>query len=159
MDEFGCPAVVKPRTGADGRGVVVVRDREALTRVSQGPWLVQPLVESVRTDGEQSVFVFDGRATSQLRKVAGNDDIRVHEHHGGASHPTPLDPAAAALATRTIASAGEVVGTNLAYGRVDMLHHQGRLVVSEIELIEPSLYLAEIPENAEAFADMLRTRL
>ncbi|MFC4786364.1 ATP-grasp domain-containing protein [Nocardioides sp. MAHUQ-72] len=158
-EKYAGAAMVKPRTGADGRGVVRVRDPDDLAHVSDGPWLVQPLVESVRSEGEQSVFVFGGRATSQLRKVAGDHDIRVHEHHGGASHPTRLDPEAGALAVRALAAAADVTGTRLRYGRVDILRYQGRLVVSEVELTEPSLYLDDIPENGEAFAEVLQANL
>ena len=44
-------AVCKPVVGAGGRGVVVL-DRPDATIDGEGPWLVQPLVESVRTEGE-----------------------------------------------------------------------------------------------------------
>ena len=70
--EFGT-SVVKPRVGAGGGGVIVVEDPAdpRLGTVVQshpelppsgGPWIVQPLVESVRTEGETSVFVLDGDA-------------------------------------------------------------------------------------------------
>ena len=78
VEEFGV-AVVKPRVGAGGAGVLVVED-PADPRLGQvvqdvpwlpparGPWIVQPLVESVRTEGETSVFVLAGRAVSQVDK-------------------------------------------------------------------------------------------
>ncbi|MSZ77515.1 MAG: hypothetical protein F2667_10455, partial [Actinobacteria bacterium] len=71
--------VVKPRTGAGGNGVVVVeslRD-ERLEGLAAGPWVAQPLVTSVRTRGELSVYVFDGQAVSQVDKRPGGDEIRV----------------------------------------------------------------------------------
>lgn len=62
--------VVKPRVGASGIGVVVAArtDDLRLATLTAGPWVVQPFVESVRTEGETSVYVFGGRAVSQLRK-------------------------------------------------------------------------------------------
>ena len=48
------------------------------------------------------------------------------------------------------------VGGRPAYARVDQLRLAGRLVVSELELIEPGLYLDLLPENAEAFAEHVR---
>ena len=39
------------------------------------------------------------------------------------------------------------------------MEHDGRLVVSELELIEPGLYLDVLPENAEPFADLVAARL
>ena len=41
------------------------------TACTAGPWVVQPLVESVRTEGETSVFVLDGRAGLAGRQAAG----------------------------------------------------------------------------------------
>ncbi|MDI6911422.1 hypothetical protein [Nocardioides sp.] len=151
--------VVKPRVGASGVGVVVAErtDDLRLSGLTAGPWLVQPLVASVRTEGEASVFVFAGRAVSQLRKVAPPADVRVHEEYGGTTTPVALDADAAALAERAVAAAGERCGASPAYARVDLLHHGGRLVVSEVELIEPGLYLDLLPGNAGAFAAGLRT--
>jgi hypothetical protein len=64
-----------------------------------------------------------------------------------------LTDEAAALAERAVTTAEEVVGARLPYGRVDMMRMpDGRLVVSEVEVAEPGLYLEELPENAAAFA-------
>ena len=153
------PAVVKPRVGAGGRGIVVVYESGTWLPGDQGPWVVQPLVGSVMDEGETSVFVFGGRPVSQLRKVASRTDIRVHEWHGGTSYLTPLAPEAALLAADAIAAATTILGTELVYGRVDMMRHDGTLVVSEIEITEPGLYLDLMPENAEPFADAIAAHL
>jgi len=160
IDRFGT-VVVKPRTGASGLGVVIVGSTSdaRLQGLMAGPWVVQPLVETVRTVGEASVYVFDGRATSQVDKLPGGEEIRVHELYGGGSRVGVLSVEAAALAQRAMAVASERVGVDLAYGRVDMMRHQGRLVVSEIELIEPGLYLGVIPDNAEPLAELVAERL
>ena len=86
-------AVVKPRVRAGGRGVVVFDGQpggpEGLdeSQLDIGPWVVQPLVESVRTEGETSVFVLGGQVVSQVRKLAdGRGDPRprgVRRSHGG----------------------------------------------------------------------------
>jgi glutathione synthase/RimK-type ligase-like ATP-grasp enzyme len=168
--EFGA-AVVKPRVGAGGAGVLVVddpADPRLGTEVDdhpelpngRGPWIVQPLVESVRTEGETSVFVLDGRAVSQVDKLPSGGEIRVHEHFGGASRPVPLREEAAELALRGIAAAERVLGVRLDYGRVDMMRlADGALAVSELELTEPGLYLDVLPANAETFADLVAARL
>lgn len=153
------PAVVKPRVGAGGRGMVVVYDSEAWLPVDRGPWIVQPLVESVMTEGEHSVFVFDGHPVSQLRKVAGKNDFRVHEWYGGSSFHTPLEPGPALLAADAVAASTEILGRQLVYARVDMMRHEGRLMVSEVELTEPGLYLDHLPENATYFADAIAAQL
>ena len=91
-------AVVKPTVGAGGRGVVVL-DGPGGRPHGAGPWLVQPLVESVRTEGEISVFVLGGRSAAQVRKRPEGDEVRVHEEYGGRSDAEPLAPEHARLAT------------------------------------------------------------
>jgi glutathione synthase/RimK-type ligase-like ATP-grasp enzyme len=168
--EFGT-AVVKPSIGAAGAGVLVVddpADPRLGTEIDDhpelhngtGPWVVQPLVESVRSEGESSVFVLDGRVVSQVDKRPSGGEIRVHEHFGGASRPVPLREESAQLALRGMRAAEEVLGRRLDYGRVDMMRLvDGTLAVSELELTEPGLYLDVLPENARPFADLVAARL
>lgn len=162
--EFGT-AVVKPRVGAGGRGVVVF-DLEAggpadldESRLEPGPWVVQPLVESVRTQGETSVFVLGGRPVSQVAKVPAAGEIRVHEEYGGRSRSAPLDPRCAELAVAAVAAASRILGRELPYARADLMWLDGAPVVSELELVEPGLYLDVVPGNAAPFADLVAARL
>lgn len=148
--------VVKPRTGAGGAGVVVAAraDDPRLSALTGDAWLLQPLVPSVRTTGERSLFVLDGRVVSQVDKVAAgeDDEVRVHPRYGGRMAQVEPDPAAVALAERTLGVVGGLHGGPLPYGRVDLLEVDGELRVSEVELIEPGLYLDLVPANATAFA-------
>ncbi len=154
-------AVIKPATGAGGVGVVIVHgvDDPALEGLTAAPWVVQPLVESVRTAGEISVYVFEGRAASRVDKLPSGGEIRVHELYGGASRPGVLDAETAALAERAVAEVGTRLGADLSYARVDLMSYDGRLVISELELIEPGLYLDVVPGNAAAFADVVAGRV
>ena len=154
-------AVVKPRVAAGGRGLDVVSDAGAWEPGAdgRGPWIVQPLVESIHHDGESSVFVLGGHAVSQVDKLPSTTDIRVHEMYGGSSRPVPLAAEAAKLAIEAVATVADLLGDELAYGRVDMMRHRGRLVVSEVELTEPGLYLDVLPENAEPFAEAVAARV
>lgn len=153
--------IVKPRTGAGGVGVVVAESATdpRLEGLTTGPWLVQPLVESVRTSGESSVFVLDGRAVAQVDKRAAGDEVRVHEQYGGSSVPVTIDPVRADIAVDAVREAAALVGADLAYARADLMEWEGRWVVSELELIEPGLYLDVAPDNAGLFADMVARRL
>lgn len=153
--------VMKPCVGAGGRGVVVVEgiDDWRLFDLAPGPWVVQPLVASVRTSGETSVYVLDGRAVAQVDKSVAGDEVRVHEQYGGSSHPVPLDASRAAIAERAVAAAARLRGADLPYARVDLMSWQEEWVVSELELIEPGLYLDVDPSIAELFADVVAARL
>ncbi|WP_170970196.1 ATP-grasp domain-containing protein [Nocardioides jishulii] len=153
--------VVKPRVGAGGVGVVVVGAEEPLSAVDlpAGDLLVQPLVHSVRDAGELSVFVLGGRPAAQVRKVPGPGEVRVHEHLGGTYARASLDAAVVGRAVAGFEAAGELVGRALDYGRVDLLLHEGEWKVSELELIEPALYLELCPENVEPYVEAVLRRL
>lgn len=153
--------VIKPRTGAGGVGVVVADSviDPRLQGLVAGPWVVQPLVESVRTTGESSVYVFDGQAASQVDKAVSGDEVRVHELYSGRSEPVPLDPERAEIAEHAVRVAAELHAADLSYARVDLMQCDDRWCVSELELIEPGLYLDVDPANAERFADVVAARL
>ena len=167
--EFGT-AVIKPRVSAGGAGLIVVDD-PLDSRLGQrirshptyepvgGPWIAQPLVESVRTRGEVSVFVLGGRVVSQVDKLPAGDEVRVHEEFGGASRPVPVDPEISLVALAANDWLSDRFGRELDYVRVDLLSYADEWVVSELELIEPGLYLDVLPANAEPFADLLVARL
>jgi glutathione synthase/RimK-type ligase-like ATP-grasp enzyme len=163
--EFGT-AVVKPRVGAGGRGVVVFDGTDggpaALdeSMLGPGPWIVQPLVESVRSEGELSVFLLGGEVVAAARKRPAAGEIRVHEQYGGSTVAVPVPDEAAALARRTVAAAEGLLGQNLDYARVDAMRlADGRLAVSELEVTEPGLDLDVLPANGDAFARLVAARL
>ena len=153
--------VIKARTGAGGVGVVMIDSLEddRLAGLTTGPWIVQPLVESVRTTGETSVFVLDGQAVSQVDKVPAAGEIRVHEQYGGVSRPGPLTSSARRAAEEAMEQASLLLDRPLDYGRVDLMEYDGQLVVGELELIEPGLYLDVHPQTAQPFADLVVARL
>jgi glutathione synthase/RimK-type ligase-like ATP-grasp enzyme len=146
--------VVKPTVGANGLGVTAVRDRRWVP-VGTGPWLVQPLVESVATEGEASVFVIGGRVVGQVEKLPAVGEFRVQEEMGGRAREVSVSEEAGDLAARAYAATERLLGLSLDYARVDLLRHDGALVVTEVEVTEPGLYLDVAPGLAEPFAEML----
>ena len=161
-------AVVKPRVGAGGAGLIVVTDPEdpRLGRPVRslpdypevdGPWVVQPLVESIRTHGEVSVYVLDGQLSQRFDKQPGADDVRVNEEFGGRVRAADMGDFGD-LALRAYDVTCERFGRPVDYLRVDLLQWEGDWVVSELELIEPGLYLDVSPANAAPFADLLEAR-
>jgi len=147
--------LVKPRVGAGGRGVVV----GAADSYGPGPWVVQPLIESIRDFGELSIYVLDGEPVSQARKLPAAGEVRVHEQYGGRTSADTLTAASRALAVQACRAAESILGHPLDYARVDAMLHEGRLVVSELEVTEPGLYLDELPGNAEMFASLLARKV
>lgn len=158
VGEWGS-VVVKPRVGAGGAGVQLLsRDDERGVVLPEAASVVQPLVESVRTAGETSVYVVGGVVTGQVRKTPPSGSILVHDHLGGRYERVDLDEELAAAALGAMALAERLLDRTLSYGRVDFLLHDGAWRVSELELIEPSLYLELVPENAAALAQAVAQR-
>jgi len=162
VDDLGT-AVVKPAVGAGGEGLVVVGagidEATAAAYVEAGAVVVQPLVTSIRTHGEVSVFVVDGVPCCQVVKVPVGDEVRVHEEYGGSSAVVPLDPACERMALAADEETTRRFGRRLDYLRVDLLQWEDEWVVSELELIEPGLYLDVAPGNADPFADLVAARM
>lgn len=160
VDALGT-AVVKPAVGAGGQGLAVLHagldEDQAAPHVERGAVVVQPLVESIHTRGEVSVHVLDGRVTQRFDKTPGEGDVRVNEEHGGSVRAVDTgDVAALVLQAHDVMTAR--FGRPMDYLRVDLLHWEGSWVVSELELIEPGLYLDVSDANAEPFADLLQAR-
>ncbi len=61
----------------------------------------------------------------------------------------------ATLAETAVRAAVTRLDVDLPYARVDMMRWEDRWAVSELELIEPGLYLDIEPANAEHFADLI----
>ncbi|RMF71465.1 MAG: hypothetical protein D6738_13755, partial [Acidobacteria bacterium] len=97
--------------------------------------LVQPYLPSVEDHGERAIVWIDGEITHAVRKAprfAGEDE--------SVSGPVPVGPDEAALAERAIAA----VDGDLLYARIDVAPGpDGRPVVMELELIEPSLFFPQ----------------
>lgn len=163
---FAGRVVVKPRVAAGGRGLTILDTGPDLGALGgfgaelvddrRGPWVVQPLVESIRTEGETSVFVLGGVPVSQARKLPVGDEVRVHETYGGSMEPVEPTDEAMLIAAETVAAARQLFDEDLCYARVDLMRlADGQLVVGELEVTEPGLYLDVLPGNADAFAEVV----
>jgi glutathione synthase/RimK-type ligase-like ATP-grasp enzyme len=157
---LGWPAVVvKPAVAVGGNGAVrdaSQLDLDALTLAPRGAVdvVVQPYLDSVERDGEISVVCIDGEPTHAVRKKPAVGEFRIHEHRGGTAERIRLRRDHAEVAARTLARLPVVP----AIARVDMLHHEGRALVGELELVEPYLWLEMAPWAAERLADSLAGR-
>lgn len=99
-------------------------------------WLLQPLIESVISEGEWSFIYFAGEFSHALLKRPATGDYRAHGIYGGtvefaAPRKDDLLQAESMLAKLPF---------DPLYARLDLVRLEGRLVVMELELIEPMLY-------------------
>lgn len=152
-------AVFKPAVGAGsfatwrtGRGG---REAEWRSLVADRDVLVQPYVASVDGWGERAIVCIDGAITHAVRKsprFVGQDE-RV-------SPALPVEPDEHEVAERILAWAAARSPAPLLYARVDLARDaDGRPMLMELELIEPSLFLAQHAPALRRFADAITRRL
>ena len=139
--------VVKPRVSAAAFRTGRVGPRDPAPDLPDA--MVQPFLPAVGQEGELSVFLFGGRYSHAVRKVAAPGDFRVQREYAGRFTVVDADAEMLAVAHAAVAAA-PVPPT---YARVDLIRlSDGRLGVMELELIEPDLYLDLVPAAADLFA-------
>jgi glutathione synthase/RimK-type ligase-like ATP-grasp enzyme len=149
---LGCDEVViKPAVSAGATGTYRLREGEGAAvpeDVHGEPMLIQPFLPSITSVGEYSLILFDGKVSHAVVKRPRRGDFRVQPHLGGSTvrcdPPWGSEPLAAAALAAAPAHA--------TYARIDMVAGEsGELMIMEMEMIEPALFLAEAPEGADAF--------
>lgn len=161
--------MIKPQVGANADDAIRLRTGDdriddtvayAAALFAQRPYMLQPFVPAVLTEGEFSVIYFDGSYSHTVLKTPKPYDFRVQEEHGGTITPVTAEPtlrrhAAAAVAAVTEAGVNRVP----LYARADMVRmSDGGFALMELELIEPSLYLSYDDGAAERFARAIDAR-
>ena len=137
-------AVVKPAVSASAFGTwrtstaSASGDQARLDQMlSAGDVMVQPLLPEVSDAGEWSLLFLGRRFSHAVLKRPAPGDYRVQWEFGGSA-------VSAAPADHLIADAARVIAAvpgDPLYARVDGVERAGRLVLMELELIEPHLFL------------------
>lgn len=144
-------AIVKPAVAGNALGLERVGAGDVV-RATDGNLLVQPLVESIVTEGELSVLYAGGELSHVVRKVPRQGDIRVQPEFGSDVRLEQPDDEMVAAADTVL----DQIDDELAYARVDLVRTaDGRLSLIELEVIEPQLYLRWDPAAPEHFARAL----
>lgn len=113
------------------------------------PFVVQPFIESVQAEGEFSLFYFSNEFSHAILKTPRREDFRVQEEHG--ARIVPAEPEMALL--ESASDVLRLVKPIPVYARCDFLRGaDGRFLLMELEVIEPSLYLRMDSEAAMRFA-------
>lgn len=159
MDEKGWDeVVVKPLVGAGAHNLDRF-DRSSLDAgqkhlgelVAEHGAIVQKYLPEVTGDGEWS-FLFVGKELSHtVRKTPAEGDYRVQRALGATRHHEEADPAVA----RQAKEYAKTITKPFLYLRMDGIVHNDRLLVVEMEMIEPRLYLEGTGEGVENFAEAI----
>jgi glutathione synthase/RimK-type ligase-like ATP-grasp enzyme len=150
--------VVKPAVSAsawgtsrESRSTVAEADAKAAEMLRAGSLLVQPFVPEIATAGEWSLIFLGGRFSHAVLKRPAAGDFRVQNDHGGSAEAASPPPHLVAAAERALSA----VRAPWLYARVDGVESTGRFLLMELEMIEPSLFLAHSPDAPQAFADAI----
>jgi glutathione synthase/RimK-type ligase-like ATP-grasp enzyme len=151
--------VVKPVVGANGEDAFrFSRDEEPrrwaeITECFRGrACMVQPFMHRVQTEGEYSLFFFNGHFSHAILKVPAPDEFRSQEERGAQILAVSAEPGLLRSGERAMAA----VRSRSLYARIDFVRNgSGGFDLMELELIEPSLYLRTEPEAPARFAEAL----
>jgi glutathione synthase/RimK-type ligase-like ATP-grasp enzyme len=155
--------VVKPAISASAHntslmyGETFSAESDPVRKMQGRPFLVQQFIPEIQKQGEISFVYIDGRFSHAALKRPAAGDFRVQQEHGGSSelfHPSDvlLDQA------NQIAALVPQVRDSL-YCRIDAVARNGTLLLMELELIEPELYLGLAEGAAERFAKAIVGRM
>ena len=160
--------VVKPAVGAgarDARRHALAATEEILAHIrallaAGRSVMLQPYLAGVDTEGETALMFIAGRFSHAVRKGPLLP-------RGAPATPglfAPEDIAVRAAAADELAAARRIIAAlpfgELLYGRVDLIRDEtGTPRLLELEITEPSMYLARAPGAAQRFAEAVLARL
>jgi glutathione synthase/RimK-type ligase-like ATP-grasp enzyme len=151
-------AVVKPavsasafRTRRTSRAEAPAQQTSFEELLSLSSALVQPFLPEIQTRGEWSLIFLGGEFSHAVLKRPREGDFRVQEHLGGSSRPAV---ASEELIRQARAVVEKIPGPWL-YARVDGVESGEGLLLMELELTEPSLFLESDPAAPGRFAEAI----
>lgn len=153
-------AVVKPAVSAGAFLTRRVRrgdpaGQAALDEVlAHSDGMIQPYLAEVAEEGEWSFVFLDAEFSHAVLKTPGAGDFRVQRDHGGSTELREPPPELLAQARKAEAACPRP----LLYARVDGVRRGSRLLVVELELIEPCLFLSYRPDSARRLAEAISAR-
>ena len=117
--------------------------------------MIQEFQVQVPLKGEVAFMLFDGHYSHAILKKAREGDFRVQDDFGGTVQPYEPSPEEITFAEQVLKRSGH----DPLYARVDAIwDNQGKLAVSELELIEPELWFRFHPRAAGSLADAIVKR-
>jgi glutathione synthase/RimK-type ligase-like ATP-grasp enzyme len=154
--------VVKPAISASAHNTRLMddapwsADQEAI-RIMKGPFLMQPFIPEIQDQGEISFIYIDGAYSHAVLKRPAAGDFRVQQEHGGSADLFHPDPALLDQANEIAVTVPQV--RDSLYCRIDAVARDGKLVLMELELIEPELFLGLAEGAAKRLAEAIVRRV
>ena len=151
-------AVIKPVISASAYQTSIISFQEEAEAqamlpnlLNSGAVIIQEFAEEIRTKGEWSLIFFNKEYSHSVIKRPQQDDFRVQWEHGGTSAAAVPAPSFVTQAQTII----EKIDAPLLYARVDGVEREGKLLLMELELIEPFLFFGYNQKAPLSFASAL----
>ena len=113
--------------------------------------ILQPFLDTIVESGELSLVFFDGVFSHSARKRPKPGDFRVQTEHGGKTEIVDVPDEIVTAAGQALRHAPAVP----TYARVDGVVLDGVFTLMEMELIEPELFMVQVPYGARRFAEAI----
>jgi glutathione synthase/RimK-type ligase-like ATP-grasp enzyme len=161
FDETGwAQAVVKPASGASGHSVELLQRATLAAQVAglaeearRAGVVVQEFLPEI-TEGELSLVYFDGVFSHAIRKRPPPGEFRSNSRY----KPTRTAEVPSRAVARQGAACLAVLPEMPLYARVDGVVRDGTLIVIEVEVLEPALFMEFDPPSADRFAEATMRR-
>ncbi len=112
-------------------------------------FMVQEFQKNILTKGEISIMLINGEHSHAILKKAKKNEFRVQDDFGGTVHSYSASKEEIKFAENIIS----IIKPKPVYARVDlMLNNKNKIVLSELELIEPEMWFRKNPLAAEILA-------
>jgi len=159
-------AVVKPAISATAHQTWLVEPQrasehqarfEALLAASPSGVIVQPFLPEIR-EGEWSLIFLGGEFSHAVVKRPAEGDFRVQDDFGGTVERRDAEPALVEDARAVLHVAARTTDTrveDILYARVDGVLREGKLLLMELEVIEPALFFSHAPSAAARMAELI----
>lgn len=165
----GADTVVKPIVSAGAwhtvRGIAgSAAMQDALAQLpAELEYLVQPFIPEVASDGEWSLLFFGGAYSHAVCKLPSAGDYRVQREFGGqAAQAAPAE--SIITEAQGVLDAVEKLARDMrlgtpTYARIDGVWRRNQLLIMEVELIEPFLFLSSDAAASGRFAAAIAREL
>lgn len=155
--------IIKPAVGGAGRLTYRFNQYSANAvfdilkkHVMEESFLLQEFQPSILSKGEVAYMVIDGKFTHAVLKKAKPGDFRVQDDFGGTVHEYTASESEIEFALNVV----KACAIRPVYARVDVIWDaQSNPCVSELELVEPELWMRFYPESADLFAMAILNQL
>jgi glutathione synthase/RimK-type ligase-like ATP-grasp enzyme len=121
------------------------------SQCATGDLMLQAYLPTIERSGEWSLVFIEGQFTHAVRKLPRAGDFRVQAQHGG----TVIADSPPARLVEDASRALSAAPTPTLYARVDGCEVNGGLVLMELELLEPDLFLGHSQAAVDLLADAI----